>query len=197
MAQKKSKRKNGGTGEPIYRETFIEQARVACLEFGATDVQLGKLFGVTAKSVREWKKSKPGFAEAVQEGKDRFDSLNVEKALLNRALGYDYYEVTEEASREADAVTGQAKMIVTKRVKKHVYPDVGAASIWLFNRHPDRWKNPRHQVEHTGKVETEVKYTEFPKEPQTLAEWEKQRLEAERERQKRKDNLKVVNGGKG
>jgi len=148
--KKKSGRKNGGTGEPIYRVEFIEQARVACFEWGAIDAQLGKLFGVTRKTIITWKRQFPDFAKAVQEGKDHFDSNNVEKALLNRALGYDYYEVTEEAAREADPLTGQTQMVVTKRVKKHVPADIGAASIWLFNRHPDRWKNPKHQIDIAG-----------------------------------------------
>ncbi len=48
----------------------------------------------------------------------------VEKALLKRALGYEYDEVIYEGGQE------------TKRVKKHVVPDTTAQIFWLKNRKP-------------------------------------------------------------
>lgn len=163
---KRPKRKNGeaGNGRGVWRDEYIDQARVACGEMGATRRQLAALFNVSEQTIKLWQKTKPGFKEAVQEGRDEFDNAHVEDALRNRALGYDYWEVTEEMARDADYKTGQAKMVVTKRVKKQVAPDVGAISVWLFNRNPDRWKNPRHQVDlGEGKINLVVASVEKPK----------------------------------
>ena len=39
---------------------------------------------------------------------------------------------------------------VTKKIRKQVAPDTGAAAFWLKNRKPDVWRD-KQEVEHTGK----------------------------------------------
>ncbi len=67
----------------------------------------------------------------------------VERALLKRALGYDYVETrTEETDK------GFKKTETTK----HVPPDTKAAVFWLKNRRPDRWSDTK-LLEHEGSLE--------------------------------------------
>ena len=66
----------------------------------------------------------------------------VENALLKRALGYEYDEITTEYGKEI------------KRVTKQVVPDVTAQIFWLKNRKPDQWRD-KQQIEHSGEIKSE------------------------------------------
>lgn len=63
--------------------------------------------------------------------------MAVENALLKRALGYSYEEVTTEIEEMAD---GSQKKHV-KRTTKMVPPDTTAQIFWLKNRRPDKWRD--------------------------------------------------------
>ena len=59
--------------------------------------------------------------------------IQVENALLKRALGYDYQEEKiERLSEDSVKVT---------QTLKHVPADVGAVAFWLKNRRPDKWRD--------------------------------------------------------
>lgn len=87
--------------------------------------------GCTSKTLWRWTKESNDLAQALGISKDVTNG-KVEQALLKRALGYDYDEITEEL------VEGQ--MRVTKKTRKHVSPDVKACLSWLYSRRPDRWR---------------------------------------------------------
>jgi hypothetical protein len=70
-----------------YRAEYSEQAKNYCL-LGAKDADLADFFGVTQRTIINWRKSHPEFAEACEAGKTRADSL-VARALYNNALGGD------------------------------------------------------------------------------------------------------------
>lgn len=63
--------------------------------------------------------------------------VQVENALLKRALGFDYEEVTTEIVNLPDGT--QRKHI--KKVTKMVVPDTVAAIFWLKNRKPMQWRD--------------------------------------------------------
>ncbi|CAI3601335.1 hypothetical protein CNEO2_2630002 [Clostridium neonatale] len=71
--------------------------------------------------------------------------IQVENALLKRALGYKYDEVTKELNED----TGELE--VTKVVTKEVQPDTTAQIFWLKNRKPEDWRD-RKEVEHSGNI---------------------------------------------
>jgi hypothetical protein len=177
----------------LYKEEFNDQARVACQEGGFTDAKLGKLFGVKPDTIYSWKKEYPAFARAVQDGKDAWDSEKAERSLAKRVTGFFYTEVTRELrpiykeGLDGKATISGSEMVVTKRVKKYVVPDVGAIALWLKNRRRDRWKDYK-AIEISGPdgkpMEQNVKYTkDHPPEPATLEEWHRQ-------------SLRVIEGGK-
>lgn len=127
-----------GRGRPTdYESRFVEMARVACADLGATDVQIGRLFGVTAETIRVWKREYPEFSVALKEGKDQYDREVVEKNLLRRANGYKVVEITEEPDKSGE-------MKVVKRVRKEVPPDVTSMIFWLKNRSAERWRDTKH-----------------------------------------------------
>lgn len=105
---------------------------------GLTDEQISYNIGITAKTLYEWKKSYSEFCEALKRGKEVVDR-QVENALLKRALGYDYDEITKELCEDAES--GESGLKVTKVVRKQVSPDVTAQIFWLKNRKRAEWRD--------------------------------------------------------
>ena len=99
---------------------------------GLTDEQLAEKMEISSSTLYEWKVKYPEISEALKKGKEIVD-IQVENALLKRALGYEYMEERVEIS-EKDG----RKVIQTV---KHVIPDTAAAFIWLKNRRPDKWRD--------------------------------------------------------
>lgn len=98
---------------------------------GLTDEQIAHNCGITAATLYEWKKRFSDISEALKKGKEVVD-IQVENALLKRALGYSYDEVMEEQSDD-----GCKRRVTTKFIP----PDVTAQIYWLKNRRPDKWRD--------------------------------------------------------
>lgn len=117
---------------------------------GLTDEQIAHNAGVKVWTLYDWKKKFPQISHALKKGKEVVD-IQVENALLKRALGYTYTERTKERSIELNPHTGEPepKLIVTKEVTKEVVPDVAAQIFWLKNRKPDTWRD-KQEIAHRG-----------------------------------------------
>ena len=105
---------------------------------GLTDEQIAHNIGICYETLRTWAKTFPAFSEALKKGKAPVD-IEVENALLKRALGFEYEEVTTEIYELPDG--GKRKQV--KKTRKMVVPDTAAAFIWLKNRRPDKWRDRR------------------------------------------------------
>jgi len=164
-----------------FDDDYPRMAQVACAEGGFTDIKLAKLFNVQKSTINNWKKEYPEFKAALKAGKDTFDIEVVEKSFLKRCTGYNFTEITREPQitkvMHGDGTQEEVyKMVVTKRVRKHVVPDAKGCMDWLTNRAPDRWKKSKH-VEITGRdggpVKTES-LVALPSGPMTIEQWEKE-----------------------
>lgn len=113
---------------------------------GLTDEQIAHNMGICRDTLIEWKKKFPDISDALKRGKEVVD-IEVENALLKRALGYDYTEERVEVSKE-----NGKKTVKTTQTVKHVPPDTTAQIFWLKNRRPDRWRD-KQQLEHSGSVD--------------------------------------------
>ncbi|WP_346704523.1 helix-turn-helix domain-containing protein [uncultured Agathobaculum sp.] len=113
---------------------------------GLTDEQIAHNMGICRDTLIEWKKKFPDISDALKRGKEVLD-IEVENALLKRALGYDYTEERVEVSKE-----NGKKTVKTTQTVKHVPPDTTAQIFWLKNRRPDRWRD-KQQLEHSGSVD--------------------------------------------
>ena len=100
---------------------------------GLTDEQIAKNIGINRDTLYRWKKAYPDFSDALKRGKEVVDR-QVENALLKRALGYTYDEITFEGDDEV------------KRVRKQVVPDTTAQIFWLKNRKPEEWRDKREII---------------------------------------------------
>ncbi|RKP56373.1 hypothetical protein [Pararobbsia silviterrae] len=70
-----------------YKTEYDELGKNYCL-LGAKDEDIARFLGVTDRTLRNWKRDHPSFAEALEHGKARADSL-VARSLYDRALGGD------------------------------------------------------------------------------------------------------------
>lgn len=118
---------------------------------GLTDEQIAENMGVNIATLYRYKQSYCEICEALKRGKDVVDR-QVENALLKRALGYKYDEITKELSVDPD--TGEERLTITKVVTKEVQPDTTAQIFWLKNRKPEEWRAKR-EVKDGDKMELE------------------------------------------
>ncbi len=120
---------------------------------GLSNAQLAQRMGICADTLYAWKKRFPEMDDALRRGKAVVD-IQVENALLKRALGYSYTEVTRELKKSAE--TGEYELVVTKTVKKESPPDVSAQMFWLKNRKPEMWREKREEKGEERPVEAGV-----------------------------------------
>lgn len=127
-------------GEPIVAkgkyQQWLEPDGLLLLEGwardGLTEEQIAHNMGITRGTLYDWKKSHPDISHALKKGKEVVD-IEVENALLKRALGYEYTEERVEISDK------DGRKVI--QIAKHVAPDTTAQIFWLKNRRPDRWRD--------------------------------------------------------
>ena len=123
---------------------------------GLTDEQIATNIGIAYSTLRDWRDKYPALSAALKKGKEVVDR-QVENALLQRALGYEYTETTREYVPEL------GEMHVTKKVTKQVAPDTTAQIFWLKNRKPQEWRDKR-DVDLSGSISTNNPFEELPTE---------------------------------
>ena len=119
---------------------------------GLTDEQIAKNLDIVPSTLYEWKRQYSEISEALKKGKEVVD-IQVENALLKRALGYSYEEKKVEVSEEGTKVT---------KTIKEVVPDTTAQIFWLKNRRPDRWRD-KQDIEHSGQIGGVTTVDDIPK----------------------------------
>ena len=97
---------------------------------GLTDEQIARNCRISRQTLNEWRNTYPAISDALKKGKEVVD-IEVENALLKRALGYEYTETMVEESENG---------FKTRKTKKFVPPDVTAQIFWLKNRRPEVWR---------------------------------------------------------
>lgn len=114
---------------------------------GLTDEQIALNMGIGVRTLYEYKHKYPQISQALKKGKEVVD-IQVENALLKRALGYQYKEVKTE---EYETENGPVKKTTT--TIKEVAPDTTAQIFWLKNRCPKNWRD-KQNVEVSGDIKT-------------------------------------------
>lgn len=111
-----------------YKKEHDKIAAKMC-ELGATDIDLADAFDVDVRTINRWKVKHKGFCQSLRLGKEA-PNMQVERALYQRAIGYSHPDI------DIRVIDGQ---VVQTPITKHYPPDTKAASVWLFNREPDKW----------------------------------------------------------
>lgn len=111
---------------------------------GLTDEQIANNIGITRSTLNEWKKKYSVISDTLKKGKEVVD-IEVENALLKRALGYSYTETRTK--------TENGKITETITIMKEVAPDTTAQIYWLNNRKSDKWRNKQKEETDTATLE--------------------------------------------
>lgn len=168
---------------------------------GLTNEQIAHNMGISYSTLKVWQNKYLAISATLKRGKEIVD-LQVENALLKRALGYEYKEKKYEQVQMSHEEHHALKQVVVNRFKmdnpeakleeirlvelqvskyksvlveektKEVVPDTTAQIFWLKNRRPDKWRD-RQDIQHSGEITNTI-----------------QQLTPE-ERQKRIDELKA------
>lgn len=147
---------------------------------GLTDEQIAHNMGISTATLYNYKRDHLEILEALKRGKEVVD-VQVENALLKRALGYSFnedkymsiqmdqaeyyekldeymnkykYEHPEATDSELMIVREQfpkTKMVLVERKTKDIAPDTTAQIFWLKNRKPIEWRD-KQSVEVSGKI---------------------------------------------
>lgn len=138
-------------------DEWLEKDKLTLLEGwardGLTDEQIANNIGISRSTLFEWRKNHQDISNALKKGKEVVD-IEVENALLKRALGYTYKEITKEQVK--NPTTGQYEMMITKEVTKEVQPDTTAQIFWLKNRRKQQWRD-KVEVETNGEELNKVR----------------------------------------
>ena len=126
---------------------WLEQDKLTLLEAwardGLTNEQIAKNMGINPSTLYDYMNKFIEISNALKKGKEVVD-IEVENALLKRALGYKYDEVTYENGIEV------------KRVTKEVQPDTTAQIFWLKNRKPKNWKDKQNSENTSDDVNNRI-----------------------------------------
>lgn len=111
---------------------------------GLSKEQIAHNMGICRDTLNEWEKRFSDISDALKKGKEVVD-LEVENALLKRALGYEYTEQRIEVSEK------HGKKVI--QITKHVAPDTTAQIFWLKNHMPDKYRD-KHEIGVEGTMNT-------------------------------------------
>jgi len=128
---KEEKQKKPAGRPTSFKPEYSEQAYKLCL-LGSTDKEMADFFNVSEQTLNAWKTEFPIFLESITSGKLSADA-KVAESLFKRATGYTAKKIVTASI--AGAVTD------VKEVNDYVGPDTAAASLWLRNRQPAKWRD--------------------------------------------------------
>ena len=142
------KKHPGGRPTKYKGQEHDELVYKLCL-LGATDKEMADILGVSESTLNLWKDTYSKFSESLTRGKVVADA-EIAKSLYHRAKGYEHTETI--------TATYQGQITDTMDVIKHYPPDTPAATLWLKNRQPDKWRD-KVEVDQTNSGSIEVVFS--------------------------------------
>jgi hypothetical protein len=127
------------TGRPSEYSPALAELAYKLTLLMATDDEIADCLCISRQTLDAWRKAHPEFLDAITRGKLVADA-EVGHALKHRALGYSH------AAVKIFMPAGASEPVYAPYTE-HYPPDTQAASLWLRNRQPGKWRD-RH--EHTG-----------------------------------------------
>lgn len=113
---------------------------------GMIEKEIASKLNISVATFETYKTKYPEFLEALKRGKAPVD-IEVEKALLRRALGYDF--------KEHKTINSDKEGFKEEDIYKHQPGDTTAMIFWLKNRKPDKWRD-KQDIEMSGSVGVQI-----------------------------------------
>lgn len=125
-------------GRPSILNDELKEQIVRMYFQGMTDNQVAVILGVSCRTVERWKQEDEDFRRAIKEATADWDA-NVEKTLLQRAMGYSHNAVKIIPTKEG---------VIKEEYVEHYPPDPTSMIFWLKNRQPKKWRD-KQEIEQT------------------------------------------------
>ncbi len=138
----------------LYSSHFVKVVYQLCLRYGCLDKDLAEVFCVNIDAIQVWKRKYPDFKEAIYKGKEEFDIINVERSLIDLAIGYQY----ETKEYTTVMKKGVATEVLSKRTVKQSPPNIVAMKFYLANRDPTNWKDKKEIDKFVKTLSLELKH---------------------------------------
>ena len=119
----------------LYEKNTAERVN-GMAKLGLTIAQMAHALGVEFATLTAWLQKHEELRQAYDSGKYIHD-MGVELALLDKAMGFEYWEERHVEGIDVNKRPYQYKT----RVKKKVLPDTQALMFWLRNRSKERWQD--------------------------------------------------------
>ena len=136
---------------------WLEQDKLTLLEGwsrdGLTNEQIAKNIGINVKTLYDWKNKESNISNALKKGKEVVD-IEVENALLKKALGYTITLRKQKVTKDGDVVDIEEEV--------HIPPDTTAQIFWLKNRRKQQWRD-KVEVEKMGTIQKIEIINDLPK----------------------------------
>ncbi len=134
---------HAGGRPPIYDPDETPKLAHKLALLGLTNAEMADIFEVDERTIVQWTADHAEFSLSIARGRIQADA-KVADRLYNRALGYSHDAVKIFMPAGAEAP-------VYAPYTEHYPPDTQAASLWLRNRQPKRWRD-KTEVEHSGEI---------------------------------------------
>jgi hypothetical protein len=129
-----------------YDPKFADMARKLC-QLGAIDEEIGDFFGVTGRTIKNYRVVHADFADACRLGKEIADA-RVQSSLYHRAVGY---------SHDSEKIVTSGGRVFRVPFVEHYPPETKACIIWLTNRRGSEWRlNPKAAAEPAGDLLAQI-----------------------------------------
>ena len=136
---------------------WLEQDKLTLLEGwsrdGLTNEQIANNIGINVKTLYDWKNKESNISNALKKGKEVVD-IEVENALLKKALGYTITLRKQKVTKDGDVVDIEEEV--------HIPPDTTAQIFWLKNRRKQQWRD-KVEVEKMGTIQKIEIINDLPK----------------------------------
>ena len=118
-----------------------------------TNEQIANNIGINVKTLYDWKNKESNISNALKKGKEVVD-IEVENALLKKALGYTITLRKQKVTKDGDVVDIEEEV--------HIPPDTTAQIFWLKNRRKQQWRD-KVEVEKMGTIQKIEIINDLPK----------------------------------
>lgn len=123
--------RNNDGGLPRYDEDYHpEHAYKFCI-LGATNADLGRMFGVSERTVEHWMTKHKEFKKQIHAGRELADA-DVAMSMFRNAKGWKH--------RATKIFNNEGRITIVPYTEKYP-PNFQAGAMWLTNRQPKNWKN--------------------------------------------------------
>ena len=150
----KKKRNMRRKNPPKWNEDRYRQAFELAL-LGLTEDQMAPVMNISLGTIEYWKRKKPSFLNALNEGKSLADA-KVAHSLFQRAVGYSHPDVHILSNRvkifdEYGKVIEERTEPLIVDIIKHYPPDSYACQKWLALRQRAKWADTQ-KLEISGEI---------------------------------------------